>query len=310
MNKKTSYLLMIIATVIWGFAFIAQKTAAVLPAFTVGALRSIIAAVFLLLIMPLTDKITKNGRNLIKNGKPDLTRQELIGGTVIGVILSVATACQQIGLEKTDAGKAAFITALYVVIVPIFAFILGGKIEINVLIGVPISVVGFYLLCIKPGMGVSPSDLLVLICAVVFACHITAVDRFSPKCDGVRMSLVQFAVSFLINGLVSIFFEGIPSSTALLSALPSLIFLGIGSSGIAYTLQIIGQKNTDPSVASIILSMEAVFGVIGAAIILGERMLPREYVGCAIVLIAVIIAQIDVKKLKEDIKSRRNVNNT
>ena len=307
MRKSISYLLFVVATIIWGFAFVAQKAAVILPAFTVGALRSGIATLFLALIIPLTDKLTKNERHILNEKKrPDINRNELRGGLILGVIITIATAFQQTGLENTDAGKAAFITALYVVFVPIFALILGKKPSVNTWISVPISVIGFYVLCIKPGIGVEISDLLVLICALIFACHIISVDRFSVGCDGVRMSLVQFGSAFIFNGVIALIFEGLPNINLIAEALPSLLFLGIGSSGIAYTLQIIGQKNVDPAVSSIILSLESVFGVIGAAIVLGERMHAREYIGCAIVFLAVLIAQIDITQFKKKEKVKNS----
>ena len=310
MKKRLSYILLFIATIIWGFAFVAQKAAVILPPLTVSALRSVIASAFLILIIPLTDKITKNGRHLIKKDKRlDFTSSELIGGLILGIIISIATALQQIGLEKTDAGKAAFITALYVVIVPIMSAILGKKPTPNVIISVPIAIVGFYLLCIKPGIGISRADILVLLCALVFAGHITAVDHLSPGCDGVRMSFVQFTVSFIINAILGVIFEGMPSGEVVATALPSLLFLGIASSGIAYTLQIIGQKDVEPGVASLLLSMEAVFGAIGGAIILGERMEAKEYIGCAIVLVAVLIAQTNFNLIQKTEKIKENDNN-
>ena len=301
---------MIIATVIWGFAFVAQKAAVILPAFAVGSLRSAIASVFILAIIPLTDRLTKNNRSLIKNNRPDITKSELIGGGVIGVILTIASAFQQIGIEGTDAGKTAFITALYVVLVPIFALFLGKKSSLNVWIAVPIAILGFYFLCIKPGVGIQPSDLLILLCAVIFACHITAVDRLSEGCDGVRMSLVQFTVAFILNTALSLIFEKLPSGEAVIGAMPSLLFLGIGSSGIAYTLQIVGQKETEPAVASIIHSLESVFGVVGASFVLGEKMSGREYLGCAIVFCAVLIAQLEPDTVKKWLKSNKKANNT
>ncbi len=300
MKKRLSYALFLIATVIWGFAFVAQKAATVLPAFTVGALRCGIAMLFLIFVLPLTDKITKSGRKIFNEKRlPDFNKTELLGGALLGVIISVASAFQQIGLEDTDAGKAAFITTLYVVFVPLISMALGEKQGINVWIAVPVSIIGFYFLCITPGVGIEISDLLVLGCAIVFSFHIISVSKLAPKCDGVRMSLVQFAVAFVINAVIALIFEGIPEGAPLMEALPSLLFLGIGSSGIAYTLQIIGQKDAEASVASIILALESVFAVIGAAIVLGERMLPREYIGCCIVFISVLIAQLDPKSIKK-----------
>lgn len=308
MKKKFAYILFFIATVIWGFAFIAQKQAAVIPAFTVGAARSLFAALFLFAVFPLTDKLTKNGRGLTaKRGMLDFNKRELIGGLILGVILTVATAFQQYGLgEGTDAGKAAFITALYVVIVPIMSTFLGKKPSLLSIISIPLAIVGFYLLCIKPGATLEASDTLVLVCAIIFACHIISVDRFSLGCDGVRMSFIQFTVSFLLNGLLALTFEGGVSVADLVGVMPSLLFLGICSSGIAYTLQIVGQKEADPTVASMILSLESVFGVIGGAIFLGERMDTREYMGCIIVFAAVLLAQIDLPALRERIKAAKN----
>lgn len=305
MSKRLSNLLFLVATMIWGFAFIAQKQASVVPAFTVGALRSILAAVFLLLIIPLTDKLTKNGRKLFTKTKPlDFNRHELIGGAVLGVIITVATAFQQVGLEETDAGKAAFITVLYVVMVPIISALLGKRPQMSSIVGVCLAILGFYFLCIKPGIGIEKHDLLVLVCALIFSFHIIAVDRLSPKCDGVRMSCVQFAVAFLLNGILALIFDDKTPLTLIISMIPSFLFLGIMSSGIAYTLQIIGQKYVDPTVASIILSLESVFGVIGAAIILGEKMSGREYIGCGIVFLAVLVSQIDFKELIKKAKSK------
>ncbi len=295
---------------LWGFAFSAQKAAADVPPFTLGALRSIIAVLFLIAVIPLLDKFTRNGRSLLNEKKrPDITRAELLGGAVAGVILAVASAFQQTGLgEGTDAGKAAFITALYVVIVPIISLVFGKRPPVNVYVSVVIAVIGFYFLCIKPGTTLVTSDLLVLICALIFALHIIAIDRLSPGCDGVRMSLIQFATAFIINTALALIFE-LPVNTALLAdRLPSILYLAIGSSGIAYTLQIIGQKNVDPTVASILLSLESVFGVLGAALFLGERMSLREYFGCAIVFMAVILSQLDFKEILANIRAKKSTN--
>lgn len=312
MKKQIAYLLFIITTVIWGFAFVSQKEVSVVPPFTVGAGRGLLAAVFLFAIIPLTDKLMGNGRRLFcKSTIIDINKKELIGGAVLGLLITVASAFQQYGLGNgTDAGKAAFITALYVVIVPILSIFIGKKPSLTSIISIPIAVVGFYLLCIKPGSFLEMHDLLVLICAVIFAVQIIAVDRLSPGCDGVRMSLVQFIVSFILNLILSLIFEsGGGYYSGLLAVIPPMLFLGILSSGIGYTLQIIGQKGADPTVSSVILSMEAVFGVIGAAIFLGEQMTTREYIGCAVVLAAVLLAQIDIKQISERLAARSKEKN-
>ena len=302
MKSKISCILFVLAAMLWGFAFSAQKEAAAVPAFTVGAVRNIFATIFLLLVIPLLDKLSANGRRLISKSKPlDFTGYELIGGIICGAILTIASAFQQVGLgEGTDAGKAAFITALYVVIVPLIYLLFGRRSPFNVWISVGVAVVGFYLLCIKEDFTLSFSDALVLICALIFALHIIAIDRFSPKCDGVRMSCIQFFSAFVFNLILALIFESPMDFNIIGAALPSLLYLGICSSGIAYTLQIVGQKHVNPAVASVILSLESVFGVIGGALFHGETMSLREYFGAAIVFIAVILSQLDFGKKENE----------
>lgn len=303
MKKYLSSILFLIAAMLWGFAFSAQKDAASLSAFTIGAVRSIFATVFLLLMLPQLDKLTKNGRKLITKGKfLDFNKTELIGGTICGAILTIASAFQQYGIgDGTDAGKAAFITALYVVIVPILSLTYGKKSPINVWISVGIAVIGFYLLCIKSDFSIVASDILILLCAAIFAGHIIAIDTFSPRCDGVRMACIQFFSAFIFNSILALILESPIDFAAIGDVLPALLYLGICSSGIAYTLQIVGQgmDNVNPAVASVILSLESVFGVVGGALFCGEVMSGREYAGCAIVFVAVILSQIDFKPFKK-----------
>ena len=282
---------------IWGFAFTAQKNAAILPAFTVGAARNIFATLFLLILIPILDKLGFN-KELNSKRKSFFSKQELIGGIICGFILTSASAFQQIGLgDGTDAGKAAFITALYVVLVPIISAFMGKRTPLHVWISVGIAAVGFYFLCIKGDFSITPSDLLVLVCSIIFALHIIAIDHFIPYSDGVRMSCVQFLTAFVLNLILALIFELPIDFSAALSALPALLFLGIGSSGIAYTLQIVAQRDINPTVASIIFSLESVFGVVGGALVLGETMTLREYIGCIIVLFAVILSQLDFKQI-------------
>ena len=300
MKKYLSSVLFIIAAMLWGFAFTAQKVATSLSPFVIGSVRSIVGALFLLAVIPPLDKLLGNGRLLISKHGLDFTKSELIGGTVCGIILATASAFQQVGIgEGTDAGKAAFITALYVVMVPIISLAMKKRAPANVYISVVIAVVGFYFLCIKDGLTLEFSDTLVLICALIFALHIIAIDFFSPRSDGVRMSCIQFLTAFLINTVLALIFDTPIDFSAIGRVLPSLLYLGICSSGIAYTLQIIGQRDANPAVASIILSLESVFGVIGGAIFLSERLSVREYVGCIIVFVAVILSQLNFSSTKE-----------
>ena len=300
MKKYISSALLFLAALIWGLAFTAQKYAAAVPAFTVGMTRNLFASIFLALIITPFDKLRKNGRSLIKNRRPDFTKAELIGGIICGVVLTFASAFQQLGIgEGTDAGKAAFITALYVAIVPLLSLFGGRRAPLRVWIGIAIAVVGFYLLCVSESFTIALADALVLVCAFIFALHITVVDHFSPKTDGVRLSAVQFMTCFVLNTVLALIFESPIRFDTVIASLPSLLYLGICSSGIAYTLQILGQKDANPAVAGIIMSLESVFGVLGAAILAGEVLTPREYAGCAIVFIAVILSEIDPSLFKK-----------
>ena len=303
MNKKkyTSTAILLSAAIIWGFAFAAQDAASDMGAFALGFARSIIAGVFLAGTVVAFDKITKSGRTLVSRRGIDLNKSELIGGVILGAVLVIASAFQQIGINSgTDGGKAAFITALYVVLVPIYALVLKKKAALNVWISIGIAVVGFYLLCIKDDLTVAPSDLLVVAAAMIFPIHILTIDHFSPKCDGIRMSMVQFISAAIFNLIIALVFESPGELGAIFPNILPILYLGIGSSGIAYTLQIIGQKNVPPATASIVLSLESVFGVIGTALFLGQTLTVREYLGCAVVLAAVVLSQIDIKAIKKN----------
>ena len=313
MNKKSfkkilSPALLILAAMIWGFAFTAQKSAEKVPAFTTGVTRSLFATVFLVFTVIVFDKINKTGRSLFgKTKKIDLNRSEIVGGAICGVVLAMASFFQQFGInEGTDAGKASFITALYVVLVPVYALAMKKRAPITVWISVAIAVVGFYFLCITGDFTIALSDAFVLVSSLIFPLHILVIDHFSPKCDGIRMSMVQFFFCALTNLILALIFERGTDISLVFDAILPLLFLGIGSSGIAYTLQIIGQKGVNPAAASILMSLESVFGVIGAAIILGEKMSGREYIGSAIVFVAVILSQINFKEIFSKRKEKEN----
>lgn len=317
MNKKTlkitsrepkkllSVIILLIASIIWGLAFSAQKDASDLGGFTVGAARNLFAVLFLIPILPLMDKISKSGRSIIKDKRLDFTKSEIIGGIIAGAFMTFATALQQNGIgDGTDAGKAGFITALYVVIVPIYALFFGKKSPIRVWVSVAIAIVGFYLLSVKSDLTIVPSDLLILLCAFVFGAQIMAIDIFSEKCEGIRLSLVQFMSGFVINLIFALIVESPINMEAVGDNILSLLYLGVFSSGIAYTLQVIGQKNMNPGVASILLSLESVFGAIGGAIIFGETMSPREIIGSVIVFSAVILSQLEFPKREKTAKTQ------
>ena len=297
-KKYISTAMLFTAAVIWGFAFAAQDAASNMGAFTLGFARSIVAGIFLVGVVMVFDKILGTNRRLISKKGIDINKTELISGVILGIVLVVASAFQQIGINSgTDGGKAAFITALYVVLVPVYALALKKKAPINVWISIMIAVVGFYFLCIKNDLTIDTSDILVIAASMIFPIHILTIDHFSPKCDGIRMSLVQFFTAAVLNLVIAIITESATDFALILPNMLPILYLGIGSSGIAYTLQILGQNGVNPAAASIILSLESVFGVIGTALFLGKTLTPREYLGCAIVLVAVILSQIDLGAL-------------
>jgi drug/metabolite transporter (DMT)-like permease len=300
-KKLFSVVILLIASVIWGLAFSAQKDAGELGGFTVGAARNLFAFLFLLPIIPLMDRLTKNGRRMLIDRRPDFTKAELLGGILAGFFMTFATALQQNGIgDGTDAGKAGFITALYVVIVPIYALLFGKKSPPRVWISVCIAVVGFYLLSVKSNFTIVPSVLLILLCAFVFGGQIMTVDLFSPRCDGIRLSFIQFLSGFIFNLIFALILESPIDFPLMGEHILSLLFLGVFSSGIAYTLQFLVQRNLNPGVASILLSLESVFGAIGGALIFGESMTKREILGSAVVFGAVILSQIDFGKKGEN----------
>ena len=298
MNKNLKgSLILLLCAMIWGFAFSAQDMAAEhVPVFTVGAVRSLIATIFLAAVIVAIDKATENGRFLFSRKRNPLTRRELLGGAACGAALAIASAFQQAGLTTSGPGKAAFITAMYVVLVPILtALLFRRRTPLHLWIAVGISLVGLALLTLGDDLSLAVGDILLLICAVCFCGQILLVDHFLPGSDGVRLSMVQFASAFVFNTVFALLFEDI-SFAAIGEAILPLLYLGVMSSGCAYTLQIIGQRYCKPAPAAILMSTESLFGVIGAALFVGEVLAPREYIGCAVVFAAVILSQLPLGK--------------
>ncbi len=309
MKKYLSVLILLTAAIVWGLGFVMQKIAASLEPFTMCAIRSFLAFVFLIFAAMGFDRLSKNGRRIISKRGIDFKKSELIGGVVCGAILFVAANLQQIGLgEGTDAGKASFITALYMVIVPIYTLLFKKKLRPIVPICVGIAVFGFYLLCIDDGFSIAPSDLFVFFCAFVFAMQIIAIDvsLSYEGTDGVRLSCIQFLTAGVLSLICALIFERGQQISDLFTYLPQLIYLGIFSSGVGYTFQILGQKHTPPAVASIVLSLESVFGALAGAIVLQEKMSSREYIGCAVIFLAVILSQINFEALFGKLRAKKS----
>ena len=218
------------------------------------------------------------------------------GGILCGIALAVASSLQQIGIVYTSAGKAGVITALYILIVPIIRLFLGRRAGRKVWIGVALAMAGMYFLCITDGFSISKGDFLVFLCAVIFSVHILVIDHFAPKVDGVALSCIQFLVCGILCAVPMLALER-PQVDEIQAAWMPLAYAGVLSCGVAYTLQVIAQKNTDPTVASLLLSLESVFSVLTGWVILGERLSGRELFGCALVFAAVLLAQLPGKKM-------------
>lgn len=292
-NQLRQVVFPILAAFIWGTAFVAQDLCAdSIGAFAFNATRYFIAVLALLVVILISDKLKKNKPTLTAQEKKVANKQLWLGGLCCGAALAIASNFQQAGLVAgTDAGKAGFITALYVVLVPVFGLFFKRKVSFPTWIAVVLSVVALYLLCIKGDFSLAPGDLLVLVCAVCFAVHILVIDHFTAYCDGVKLSCLQFLFAGIISTICMFIFEDVDFAAILSCALP-LLYVGIFSCGVGYTLQILAQKDSNPTVVTILLSLESVFAVIAGAIILKQQMTVREYIGCAIMFAAVILAQI------------------
>ena len=292
-NQMRQVVFPILAAFIWGTAFVAQDLCAdSIGTFAFNATRYFIAVLALLVVILISDKLKKNKPTLTAQEKKAGSKQLWLGGLCCGAALAIASNFQQAGLVAgTDAGKAGFITALYVVLVPVFGLFFKRKVSLPTWIAVVLSVVALYLLCIKGDFSLAPGDLLVLVCAVCFAVHILVIDHFTAYCDGVKLSCLQFLFAGIISTICMFIFEDVDFAAILSCALP-LLYVGIFSCGVGYTLQILAQKDSNPTVVTILLSLESVFAVIAGAIILRQQMTVREYIGCAIMFAAVILAQI------------------
>ena len=286
-------LALLVCAAIWGSAFVAQSVGAeYVGAFTFLAVRNWIAVVFLIPVIYVRDTILrKRGRPSVRPANRTQRRCLLTGGAACGFFLCAASAFQQVGIRYTTTAKAGFITALYVVIVPILSVFFGKSVKSRIWMCVALAVLGLYLLCMRGELSLSFGDGVVLVCAFLFACQIMTVDYFAPQVDTVRLSQTQFLVTALLSTVCMLLFEDL-STDSLIRALPSIAYAGVMSSGVAYTLQIIGQQNLNPAIASITMSLESVFAALAGWIVLGQSMTVRELAGCVLMFAAIIFAQL------------------
>lgn len=291
MRRKNAFMLFLTAF-IWGTAFVAQSVGMnYLGPFGFNGIRSLIGGVALLPCIYILGKINKNS-----NEKGDV-KTLAAGGICCGLALFAASSMQQIGIQYTTAGKAGFITAFYIVLVPVFGIFLGKKTGWKIWLAVALALAGLYFLCITESFSVGRGDIYVFIGALLFTVHILVIDYFAPRTDGVKMSCIQFFVAGILSMFPMAAFETTTVEGIMRSWGP-LLYAGVLSCGVAYTLQIIGQKNMNPTVASLILSLESCISVLAGWAILGEQLSVREGVGCILMFAAIVLAQIPEKQSK------------
>lgn len=302
MKKETvpvrNSLLLLLTATIWGIAFVAQSVSMdYIGGFTFNSIRSLIGSLTLLPVILLLSK-PKSAEE--KNRPQTSSNQKILitGGICCGIILCLASNFQQFGIKYTTVGKAGFITACYIIIVPVIGIFLRKKCSPFIWIAVILSLCGLYLLCLTPGEGfaIGKGELLVLVCAFLFSIHILVIDHFSPLVDGVKMSCIQFLTGGILGAVFMLLFEN-PSIAMILSAAGPILYTGIMSTGVGYTLQIVGQKGLNPTVAALILSLESVFSALSGYLFLHQVLTTRELIGCALMFIAIVLAQLpDIRR--------------
>lgn len=311
-DKTRNSILLVITALIWGTAFVAQsKGGEAVGPYTFNCIRSLIGGVVLIPVIFILDKMKVNSADKSKfEDKNKISDRRILikGGVLCGIMLFLASTMQQLGMYYgTTAGKAGFLTACYILIVPVLGMFFKKKCGVNIWVGVAITLAGLYLLCMNGSFNLKFCDGLVMIGAFLFAIHIMVIDHFSPLTDGVRMSCIQFMVCGIL-GIIPMFIidmehsmkginEWIPVINSM-EAWVTILYGGVMSCGVGYTLQIIGQKGLNPTIASLLMSLESVFSVIAGCLILGERMSGKEITGCILIFLAIVIAQIPVGSRK------------
>ncbi len=298
--------LLLLGSVIWGAAFVAQRVGMDhMGPYTFNGIRMLLAW---LVMVPVTLVFEGKARQKPDWQTPDHKEQRL-AGVLCGALLFIATSLQQMGLVTTTAGKAGFITALYVVLVPVAAWLLFRKNPGKIIwLAVIIAVAALWLLCMPAGGGfrLQGGDLLVLGCAVCFTFQILCVDHYAPRVSGVRLARDEFLVTGGLSMLIALATETITWEGVREARIP-ILYAGVMSGAVGYTLQVLGQRDTDPTVASILMCLEAVFATLTGVIILGERMTPREFAGCVLMFSAVILAQLSpvISSIRRNGRSHR-----
>ncbi len=294
-QKLKGNLLLLLTAFVWGLSFISQsKGVELIEPATFNGVRSLLGGIVLLPVIFALDRSKKH------NGiQPQKTNKTLwVGGVICGVCLCLASTLQTMGMVETSPGKAGFLTALYMVIIPIIGILTGKRPQPIILLSVVIATVGLYLMCIDTSLTINYGDILIIICAFIFSAHIIAVDYFSPKVDGVKLACMQFFVCGILDLIYAFIFET-PQLGPILRCWPAIGYSGIMSCGVAYTLQIVGQKYTDPTSASILMSLESVFATLSTVILIalgwnltGGALTIKEIIGCILMFSAILLVQL------------------
>lgn len=303
MKTKNAFILFLTAF-IWGTAFVAQSVGMDhLGPFAFNCIRSFVGGIALLPCIAILNKFNGGEKEEKKSeaGGTSGKKMLLIGGICCGLCLFGGSTFQQMGIQYTTVGKAGFITAFYIVLVPVLGIFLKKKTGWRVWLAVAIALTGLYFLCITESFTVGKGDVYVFICALIFAMHILVIDHFSPMVDGVKMSCIQFFVVGILSIPFILMFETI-SMEAVIQSAGAILYAGVLSSGVAYTLQIIGQKNMDPAIASLIMSLESSISVLAGWVILGQKLSAREGLGCVLMFVAIILAQLPEKNENLQVK--------
>jgi len=292
-NTKGS-LILILCSFIWGMCFSAQSNASrFIGPFTFVCLRSFLTSVVLFGVYPLLNRLSGKRKS---EDKPAFTRKDYLRlGGILGLILVSATTLQQAGLNYTTAAKSGFITALYIVMIPVIGLFMGRRTGKLVWLGVGISLVGLCLLCLQDDLRLNIGDVITLLCALVFAFHIIVIDRYAGEMDSILLSAIQFGVGALITFPIMMILEK-PALGNIWACFGSILYAAVMSGAIGYTLQFVGQKYTEPTLASLLMCLESVFSAFGGWIILGQVLSGRELLGCALMLAASVVAQLPEKK--------------
>lgn len=309
-EKKLGIIAFLFTSCIWGFAFVAQKSAMDhIGPLTMNGLRSLLGAIFLVPVILIADVIKGKKPSLLGvNGKAE-SKFLIKGGILCGIFMTAASTLQQIGVQNTTIGKAGFLSVLYIVIVPVITLCFGKKIGWNCWSGVGIALVGMFLLCFNLAdlgdFSINKGDLIVISCSIFFAIHILVIDKYSPYTDSLRLSFMQFVVCAVVCLTLAFIFEN-PQWEGIKAAWFSLFYAGVISCGVGYTLQVVGQKYVPAHIAPMLMALECVFSLLADWIFFKQVMNAQEYIGCFLIFVAIILAQTDFSKFKKSVELDEN----